>query len=167
MANTKVKLSTSMGVITIELSDDKAPVTVENFLAYVNDGFFNGTIFHRVIKGFMIQGGGFNADMSQKETKPSIINEANNGLKNEKGTLSMARTNDPNSATCQFFINHADNEFLNFSGASNPGYAVFAKVVDGIEVVDAIAGVATARKDMHDDVPVETVTIDSAEVVAD
>ena len=167
MANTKVKLATSKGDIVVETNDQEAPVTVENFLGYVKDGFYDGTIFHRVISGFMIQGGGFTPDMAQKETKDPIINEADNGLKNERGTLSMARTNDPNSATCQFFINHADNEFLNFAGPGNPGYAVFAKVVEGIEVVDAIAAVATTRKGMYDDVPAETVSIDSATVVTE
>ena len=167
MADTKVKLTTSKGDITIELNEEKAPISSSNFLEYVKDGFFDGTVFHRVIKGFMVQGGGMIADMSQKETRKPIKNEADNGLKNERGTLAMARTNDPDSATSQFFINHADNEFLNYAGASNPGYAVFAKVIDGLDVVDAIAGTATTRKGMYDDVPVETVEITSASVVED
>ena len=165
MADTQVKLTTSKGDITIELNEEKAPISSGNFLEYVKDGFFDGTVFHRVIKGFMVQGGGMIADMSQKSTRKPIKNEADNGLKNERGTLAMARTNDPDSATSQFFINHADNEFLNFAGASNPGYAVFAKVVDGLDVVDAIADAATTRKGMYDDVPVETVEITSASVV--
>jgi len=165
MANTMVKLKTTKGEITIELDEKKAPVTTANFIQYVNDGFYSGTVFHRVINGFMIQCGGMIADMSQKETHDPIVNEANNGLKNDRGTLAMARTNDPNSATAQFFINHKDNDFLNYVGPSNPGYAVFGKVTDGMDVVDAIAEVETGRSGMHDDVPKETIAIEFAEVI--
>lgn len=154
-------LSTSLGDITIELFDAEAPVTVENFLQYVDDGFFDGTIFHRVIPGFMLQGGGFTADMKQKKTLPPIKNEAGNGLKNGRGTLSMARTQEINSATSQFFINLKDNTFLDH-GTRDFGYAVFAKVTDGMEVVDRIAEVATGNKGMHQDVPLEPVVILSA-----
>ena len=161
----KVEMKTSMGTMTIELDEEKAPVTVENFVGYAKDGFFDGTIFHRVINGFMIQGGGMNPDLSQKEDKDPIVNEANNGLKNDKGTLAMARTNDPNSATSQFFINHADNAFLNYSGEANPGYAVFGKVVDGMDVVEAIANVKTGRSGMYDDVPSEAVVIESVSIL--
>jgi peptidyl-prolyl cis-trans isomerase B (cyclophilin B) len=165
MSNTIVKLKTTKGDITVELDEEKAPVTTANFIQYVNDGFFAGTIFHRVINGFMVQCGGMIADMSQKETRDPIVNEGNNGLKNDLGTLAMARTNDPNSATGQFFINHKDNDFLNYSGPGNPGYAVFGKVTDGMDVVNAIAEVETGRSGMHDDVPTETITIESAEVI--
>lgn len=158
---TKVEMKTSMGSMTIELDEEKAPITVANFVAYANDGFYDGTIFHRVINGFMVQGGGMNPDMSQKENKDPIVNEADNGLKNDKGTLAMARTNDPNSATSQFFINHADNAFLNYANKANPGYAVFGKVVDGMDVVEAIANVKTG----NDDVPNETVVIESVKVI--
>jgi peptidyl-prolyl cis-trans isomerase A (cyclophilin A) len=157
-------LSTSLGDITIELFDAEAPVTVENFLQYVDDGFFDGTIFHRVIPGFMLQGGGFTADMKEKKNRPPIKNEAGNGLKNERGTLSMARTQEINSATSQFFINIKDNAFLDH-GARDFGYAVFAKVTDGMEIVDQIASVATGSKGMHQDVPVEPVVILSAKRV--
>lgn len=160
-----VKLETSKGDITIELNEEVAPISAENFLAYVTDGHFDGTIFHRVINGFMIQCGGFTPDMDQKPTKSPIVNEANNGLKNDKGTLAMARTNDPDSATSQFFINHADNSFLNYQGPSNPGYAVFGKVTDGLEVVEEIATVETGNKGGHQDVPIETVEMISATVV--
>jgi peptidyl-prolyl cis-trans isomerase B (cyclophilin B) len=165
MANAIVKLTTTKGEITIELDEEKAPVTAANFIQYVNDGFYSGTIFHRVINGFMIQCGGMIADMSQKDTRDPIVNEASNGLKNERGTLAMARTNDPNSATAQFFINHKDNDFLNYTGPGNPGYAVFGKVTDGMDVVEAIAEVETGRSGMHDDVPKETISIESAEVI--
>ena len=160
-----VKLQTSKGDMTIELNDEAAPISVENFLAYVTDDHFNGTIFHRVINGFMIQGGGFTPEMKQKPTKSPIVNEASNGLKNDKGTLAMARTNDPDSATSQFFINHADNSFLNYQGPGNPGYAVFGKVTDGLEVMEDIANVETGNNGPHQDVPVETVKIISATVV--
>jgi peptidyl-prolyl cis-trans isomerase B (cyclophilin B) len=162
-----VKLETSMGEITIELYPDKAPATVANFLQYVKDGFFNGTIFHRVIPTFMIQGGGFDAQMNQKPTKAPIKNEADNGLKNEAYTVAMARTNVPDSATAQFFINVADNQFLNHT-AKTPqgwGYAVFGKVVKGQEVVDKIKAVPTGNKGMLQNVPVEPVTIIKATVV--
>ncbi|HGX93961.1 MAG TPA: peptidyl-prolyl cis-trans isomerase [Candidatus Tenderia sp.] len=156
-----VIFSTNMGDITIELFPEEAPVTVENFLKYVDDGFFDGTIFHRVIPGFMIQGGGFTADMAQKPTREAIKNEADNGLKNERGTLSMARTNVVDSATSQFFLNVADNAFLDH-GSRDFGYAVFAKVVDGMDVADQIAAVKTGNKGGHQDVPVEPVIINSA-----
>jgi cyclophilin family peptidyl-prolyl cis-trans isomerase len=162
---TKVKLTTTKGDIIVELNDEKAPVTVANFLQYTKDSFYDGTVFHRVIKDFMVQGGGMTPDMESKKNNDSIVNEASNGLKNDKGTLAMARTNDPNSATSQFFINHKDNDFLNYSGPSNPGYAVFGKVVEGMDVVDAIANVPTTRKGMYDDVPSETMAIESATVV--
>jgi peptidyl-prolyl cis-trans isomerase A (cyclophilin A) len=154
-------LSTSLGDITIELFDAEAPVTVENFLQYVDDGFFNDTIFHRVIPGFVLQGGGFTTDMQEKETRPPIKNEAGNGLKNKRGALSMARTQEINSATSQFFINLKDNTFLDH-GTRDFGYAVFAKVTDGMEIVDRIAAVATGNAGMHQDVPLEPVVILSA-----
>ena len=155
-----VLISTSSGDIKLELYEKKAPITVANFLSYASDGFYDGTIFHRVINNFMIQGGGFTADMSQKPTKPPIKNEADNGLKNERGTIAMARTAVVDSATSQFFINHKDNAFLD-NGARDFGYAVFGKVVDGMEVVDKIAAVRTKAGD----VPVETVTIVSVKKV--
>lgn len=156
-----VTLETSHGNIAIELDEDKAPVTVENFLGYVRDGFYDGTIFHRVIKGFMIQGGGFNDQMIQKMGKDPIKNEANNGLVNDRGTIAMARTSDPNSATSQFFINHKDNHFLNHSAptAQGWGYCVFGKVTEGLDVLDAIAGVQTTNRAGHADVPVDVVVI--------
>jgi peptidyl-prolyl cis-trans isomerase B (cyclophilin B) len=159
-----VELQTSAGTIRLELDDAKAPKTVANFLAYVNKGHYDGTIFHRVIKSFMIQGGGMNADMSQKPTDATIPNEANNGLKNMKYTVAMARTNAPHSASAQFFINTKDNDFLNFTSetASGWGYAVFGKVVAGQDVVDALEKVRTGRKGFHDDVPVDTVLIEKA-----
>ncbi|MCK4753098.1 MAG: peptidyl-prolyl cis-trans isomerase [Planctomycetes bacterium] len=162
----KVKLVTSKGDIVIELDEKLAPVTTANFLRYVEEGFFAGTIFHRVMADFMIQGGGFTEDMGQKSPHEPIINEASNGLKNDKGTIAMARTNNPNSATAQFFINHKDNGFLNYVEGVNPGYAVFGKVVEGMDVVDAIAAVETTRKGPHSDVPAEPVVIKSAEVVS-
>lgn len=161
-----VKLETSMGDIVIELNEEAAPITVKNFLQYIEEGFFDGTIFHRVIPDFMIQGGGFTADMVEKQTHAPITNEAANGLKNQRGTIAMARTNDPDSATSQFFINHKDNDFLNYAGQSKPGYAVFGKVVEGLEIVDKIAAVKTARKGPHSDVPVEAVVIKSAKLVS-
>lgn len=154
-------LTTSLGDITIELFDAEAPITTENFLQYVDDGFFDGTIFHRVIPGFMIQGGGFAADMKEKANRPPIKNEAGNGLKNKRGTLSMARTQEVNSATSQFFINLKDNAFLDH-GTRDFGYAVFAKVTDGMEIVDRIASVKTGNKGMHQDVPLDPVVILSA-----
>ena len=163
----RVKLATSMGDIVIELNEDAAPVSVKNFLRYTKEGFYNGTIFHRVMANFMIQGGGFSADMVQKPTHEPIINEANNGLKNDRGTIAMARTDNPNSATCQFFINHTDNDSLNYGGPDKAGYAVFGKVVEGMDVVDKIASVQTANKGQSADVPVEAIVIESAEVVPD
>jgi peptidyl-prolyl cis-trans isomerase B (cyclophilin B) len=163
-----VELTTSAGVIRLELDDAKAPQSVANFLAYVNKGHYDGTVFHRVIKGFMVQGGGMTADMKQKPTDGPIRNEANNGLKNEKYTVAMARTNDPHSATAQFFINTKDNTFLNFTAESPSGwgYAVFGKVVAGQDVVDTIEKVRTGNKGFHDDVPLEAVTIDKATEIA-
>jgi peptidyl-prolyl cis-trans isomerase B (cyclophilin B) len=154
----------TQGVITLELDAEKAPKTVENFLSYVNQGFYNGTIFHRVIKNFMIQGGGFTTDMQQKETHAPIENEAKNGLKNDAYTIAMARTGDPHSATAQFFINTVSNDFLNHTSPSAQGwgYAVFGKVVQGQDVVDSIKKVRTTRKGYHDDVPYDLVVIDKA-----
>ena len=165
-ANPKVVLETSMGRIVVELDAAKAPKTVANFLGYVKSGHDDGTVFHRVIPGFMIQGGGMTADMGEKKTGAPIPNEADNGLKNERGTLAMARTSDPNSATAQFFINTVDNKFLNHSGKTMQGwgYAVFGKVVEGMETVDKIAGVKTGNKGPYQNVPVEPVTIVKATV---
>lgn len=165
--NPKVLLQTNKGAITIELDAEKAPKTVANFLNYVNDGFYDGTIFHRVINNFMIQGGGFDANMKQKETNAPIENEANNGLKNDRYTLAMARTNDPHSATAQFFINVSDNDFLNHTNPTPNGwgYAVFGRVIDGTDVVDSIKGVKTGNKGFHQDVPSEDVIIESASVI--
>jgi peptidyl-prolyl cis-trans isomerase B (cyclophilin B) len=159
-----VRMDTSAGSIRIELDDDKTPLSAANFLEYVNKGHYDGTVFHRVIKGFMIQGGGFEPGMKQKPTAAPIRNEAGNGLKNRHYTLAMARTNDPHSATAQFFINTADNEFLDFraENASGWGYAVFGRVVEGSEVIDAIERVQTGRKGFHDDVPLEDVRIERA-----
>lgn len=165
--NPRVLLSTSSGDITLELDATKAPATTQNFLGYVESSFFDGTIFHRVIPGFMIQGGGFTSDMQQKPTNRPISNEAANGLKNNRGTVAMARTSDPQSATCQFFINLVDNGFLNHT-APNPngwGYAVFGKVVEGMDAVDAIAQVRTGRSGPHSDVPMEPVVIERATLV--
>ncbi len=156
-----VIFSTSMGDITIELLSEEAPITTKNFLEYVDAGFFDGTIFHRVIPGFVIQGGGFTEDMNQKETRAPIKNEADNGVKNSRGTLSMARTSDINSATSQFFINLKDNAFLDHGGRDF-GYAVFAKVVEGMDVVDKIAGVKTGDRGHHSDVPMEAVVTNTA-----
>jgi peptidyl-prolyl cis-trans isomerase B (cyclophilin B) len=165
----RVKLETTMGDIILELDSDLAPRTVENFIQYVKDGFYDGTIFHRVIKGFMIQGGGLSASMSQKPTRPPISNEADNGVKNERGTIAMARTPDPDSATAQFFINTVDNSFLDFS-AKTPegwGYCVFGKVTDGMDTVDAIEGVRTTMKKGMQDVPETQVVITRAFVLED
>jgi cyclophilin family peptidyl-prolyl cis-trans isomerase len=162
-----VKLETSMGNIVIELNEQAAPVTVKNFLGYVEESFFDGTIFHRVIPGFMIQGGGFTTEMEQKETREAIINEAANGLKNERGTIAMARQNDPDSATCQFFINHRDNGSLDYVENGKPGYTVFGKVIEGMDVVDAIASVVTTTRMGYNDVPVNPVVIKSARVVSE
>ena len=162
-----VKLHTNHGIITIQLNAEKAPITVKNFLDYVNDGFYSGTIFHRVIDGFMIQGGGFEPGMKQKAVKAPIQNEAANGLKNDNYTVAMARTGDPHSATAQFFINVTDNSFLNYT-ASNPqgfGYCVFGKVVEGMDVVDKIRKVKTANRGGHEKVPLEDVVITKAEAV--
>lgn len=156
-----VILRTNFGPISIELFHDRAPITVENFLSYVDEGFLDGTIFHRVIPGFVIQGGGFTKEMERKETRPPIRNEADNGLKNERGTLSMARTQDINSATSQFFINLQDNGILDH-GSRDFGYAVFGKVIEGMDVVDRIAAVPTGSHRQHRDVPVDPVVIESA-----
>ncbi|MEU3567572.1 peptidylprolyl isomerase [Kitasatospora sp. NPDC036755] len=163
----KVKLSTNHGDIVLRLDADKAPATVENFLQYVRDGFYDGTVFHRVIDNFMVQGGGLEPGMKQKKTRASIQNEADNGLKNTKYSVAMARTGDPHSATAQFFINVADNAFLNHSGknAQGWGYAVFGEVVEGRDVVDAIKAVPTGSKSGHQDVPKDDVVITKAEVV--
>ena len=161
-----VKMSTTKGDLRLELDDEKAPVTVANFLSYVNKGFYDGTIFHRVIRNFMIQGGGFEAGMKQKPTDAPIKNEAKNGLKNDKYTLSMARTGDPHSATGQFFINTTNNGFLNNAEAQDGwGYAVFGKVVEGMDVVDQLGAVKTGRKGFHDDVPLDDIQIVKAEEV--
>ncbi len=165
MANPQVELHIKdLGVITLELDDEKAPISAANFLEYVKSGHYDNTIFHRVINGFMIQGGGFEPGMKQKPTGAEIKNEANNKLRNEQYTIAMARTSAPHSATAQFFINVADNEFLNFKSEtpSGWGYAVFGKVVKGTEIVDKIRGVKTGRKGYHDDVPVTDVVIEKA-----
>ena len=161
--NPVVVIKTSVGDITVELFQNKAPKSVENFLAYAESGYYNGTIFHRVIKGFMIQGGGFTPDMTRKPTKSPIQNEANNGLKNTRGTLAMARTSDVNSATSQFFINTVDNTGLDYRGSTPDayGYAVFGKVTDGMDVVDKIERTATGTKGSYRDVPLQTVLIQS------
>jgi peptidyl-prolyl cis-trans isomerase B (cyclophilin B) len=157
-----VEMTTSMGAIRIELDDEKAPQSVSNFLAYAAKGHYDGTVFHRVIKGFMIQGGGFAPGMKQKDAGEPIANEANNGLKNTKYTLAMARTSAPHSATAQFFINAKDNDFLDFKSESPQGwgYAVFGRVVSGNDVIDRIEGVRTGRSGFHDDVPLEDVLIE-------
>ncbi|WP_374399133.1 peptidylprolyl isomerase [Niveibacterium sp.] len=162
-----IKLHTSLGVITLELDAEKAPKTVKNFIEYVESGHYNGTIFHRVIDGFMVQGGGMTPDMQQKPTRDTIENEANNGLKNERGTIAMARTQAPHSASAQFFINVADNEFLNYRSPDLQGwgYCVFGKVVEGMDVVDKIRTVKTGRRGFFQDVPNEDVIIERAEVV--
>ena len=162
-----IKLSTNKGDITIELDHEKAPKTAANFQQYVEEGFYDGTIFHRVIDGFMIQGGGFTPDMEQKTTREPIENEADNGLTNEVGTLAMARTMDPHSASSQFFINVKDNGFLNHSGKTSQGwgYAVFGKVVGGMDAVDAIKTTKTGSAAGHQDVPVEPIVIESASIV--
>ena len=164
-ANPQLEVKTSQGTITIELYQDKAPKSVENFLQYAKDDFFNGTVFHRVIPGFMIQGGGFTADLKQKDTRAQIQNEAKNGLKNETGTLAMARTNDPHSATAQFFINLKDNSFLDYPGRDGWGYAVFGKVVQGLDVVQKIATVPTSNAGPHQNVPTTPVLIESVKLL--
>jgi len=163
----KVKLTTSMGNIVIQLNTEKAPISTKNFLTYVKEGFYDGTIFHRVIPDFMAQGGGFDADFKQKEVHAAIKNEADNGLKNTRGTLAMARTSDPDSATAQFFINYKENSFLDYSSptSSGWGYAVFAEVVEGMEFVDAMAGKATTTKNGHQNVPKENIMIEKAEII--
>ncbi|MFN7095662.1 MAG: peptidylprolyl isomerase [Burkholderiales bacterium] len=163
----KAVLNTNYGTIEIELNVEKAPLTVANFVDYAKSGHYDGTIFHRIIDNFMIQGGGFDPQMNQKATKAEIQNEANNGLKNDKYTIAMARTMAPHSASSQFFINVADNDFLNFTGENlhGWGYAVFGKVTTGTEVVDKIKTVKTARKGMHDDVPIEPVLIETVTIV--
>ena len=166
-ANPKVKLQTNHGDMLVELNAEKAPKTVENFITYVKDGFFDGTIFHRVINNFMIQGGGFEPGMKQKDTRDNVENEANNGLRNNRYTLAMARTSDPHSATAQFFINVADNDFLNHTAPTSNGwgYAVFGEVIEGTDVVDKIKTVKTGTKGFHQDVPVEDVIIEKATLV--
>ena len=163
-AGPKVEMQTNLGRIVIELDEAKAPATVKNFVAYVNEGFHNGTVFHRVIPNFMIQGGGMTADMKEKKTRASIKNEADNGLTNQKYTIAMARTGDPHSATAQFFINSKDNAFLNHKAPSGSawGYCVFGKVIEGQDVVDAIEKVKTHTAGFHEDVPVEAVVIEKA-----
>lgn len=164
-----ITLHTNYGDISIELDFDKAPISAKNFLQYCRDDFYNGTIFHRVIDGFMIQGGGMDENMKQKSTREPIENEADNGLANDIGTLAMARTNDPHSATAQFFINVSDNQFLNHRG-KNPqgwGYAVFGKVTDGLDTVNRIKGVATGNQGFHQDVPLEAVIIESVTISGD
>jgi len=164
---TKVKFQTTLGDFIIELDAEKAPITVKNFITYVEEGFFNGTIFHRIIPGFMAQGGGFDTSFVQKETHGMIKNEADNGLKNDRGTLAMARTPAPDSATAQFFINYKDNDFLNYSAPTQNGwgYAVFAKVVEGMDIVDEMANQATGNKNGHQDVPKTDIIIEKAEIV--
>lgn len=166
-SHSKVKLTTNLGSIVIQLEDAKAPATVANFLDYVKQGFYNGTIFHRVIKGFMAQGGGFDSSFSQKTTGAPIKNEADNGLKNKRGSIAMARTSDPNSATAQFFINYKDNSFLDYTAPNVQGwgYAVFGEVVEGMDVVDAMAQQPTGNRGMHQDVPKTDIVIEKAEIV--
>jgi peptidyl-prolyl cis-trans isomerase B (cyclophilin B) len=163
----KVKLTTTLGQIVIQLNTEKAPVSSENFLTYVKDGFYNGTIFHRVIKGFMAQGGGFDTHFTQKTTRAAIKNEADNGLANNRGTIAMARTSDPNSATAQFFINYQANGFLNHTSPTPNGwgYAVFGEVVEGMDVVDAMANQPTGNRGGHQDVPKTDIVIEKAEVL--
>ena len=167
MSNPHIKFETSLGNFTAELYSDKAPKSVENFVSYVNAGFYDGTIYHRVIPNFMIQGGGMNPDMSEKTNNAAIENEADNGLKNTKGTLAMARTNDPHSATSQFFVNAKDNAFLDHTAknAQGWGYAVFGEVIEGIEVVDAIEKVKTGNNGSHTDVPLEAVVMNKVTVI--
>jgi cyclophilin family peptidyl-prolyl cis-trans isomerase len=162
-----VKLQTSMGNIVLELNAKAAPVTVKNFLEYVDEGFYDGTIFHRVIPNFMIQGGGFTSELQEKQTRDPIVNEANNGLGNNRGAIAMARKPDPDSATCQFYINHRNNAFLNYTNTSKPGYAVFGKVIEGMDTVDAIASVKTTTQKGYQNVPVNPILIKSARIVSD
>ena len=169
MAMTRVLMKTLLGDMTLELDADKAPATVANFVEYAQNGHYDGTIFHRVINNFMVQGGGFDTDMRQKGTNAPIQNEANNGLKNDRGTIAMARTMDPHSATAQFFINVSDNDFLNFSGENMQGwgYAVFGRVVDGEDVLDKIRVVPTGSQAGHQDVPTDPIVIESVTVLSD
>ena len=169
MAMTRVLMKTLLGDMTLELDADKAPVTVANFVEYAQSGHYDGTIFHRVINNFMVQGGGFDTDMGQKDTNAPIQNEANNGLKNDRGAIAMARTMDPHSATAQFFINVSDNDFLNFSGENMQGwgYAVFGRVVEGEDVLDKIRGVPTGSQAGHQDVPNDPIVIESVTVLSD
>jgi len=169
MSAAHILMNTTVGPMTLELDTDKAPKTVENFLSYVTNGHYDGTIFHRVIDNFMIQGGGFTTDMEQKSTQAPIENEANNGLKNARGTIAMARTQDPHSATAQFFINVSENDFLNHTGENMQGwgYAVFGKITDGEDVLDKIRGVQTGNQAGHQDVPLEPIIIESVTVVSD
>ncbi len=164
---TKVKLTTSMGDIVIQVKGKSAPISSENFLTYVKEGFYDGTVFHRIIPDFMAQGGGFDSDMKQKKVRAAIKNEANNGVKNTRGTLAMARTSDPDSATAQFFINYKDNSFLDYtsSTAQGWGYAVFAEVIEGMDVVDKMAKAPTATRGGHQDVPKENIVIKKAEII--
>ena len=164
---TKVKMTTSLGAFIIEVNNEKAPITAENFLTYVKEGFYTNTVFHRIIPGFMAQGGGFDTDFNEKTTHASIKNEADNGLKNNRATLAMARTNVPDSASSQFFINYKDNDFLNFSSptAQGWGYAVFAEVIEGMDVLDAMAKQPTGSKGHHQDVPTTNIVIEKAEIV--
>ena len=168
MSSTVIEMKTTFGVITLELDAEKAPKTVENFVRYSTEGFYDGTIFHRVIDNFMIQGGGFDADMQQKESGEPIENEADNGLKNDRGTIAMARTMDPHSATAQFFLNVKDNDFLNHSGKNMQGwgYTVFGKVTAGDDVLDKIRSVETGNKSGHQDVPKDSIVIESVTVTA-
>jgi peptidyl-prolyl cis-trans isomerase A (cyclophilin A) len=161
----KVKFQTTLGDFVVEVYPDKSPKTVENFLQYVKDKFYDGTVFHRVIDGFMVQGGGFNTDMTQKATREPIVLEAKNGLKNDRGTIAMARTSNPNSATAQFFINVVDNNNLNAPSPDGNGYAVFGKVVQGMDIVDKIRVAPTANKGMFQNVPVTPILINSATLV--
>ncbi len=169
MAMTRVLIKTLLGDMTLELDADKAPATVANFVDYAQSGHYDGTIFHRVINNFMVQGGGFDTDMRQKGTNAPIQNEANNGLKNDRGTIAMARTMDPHSATAQFFINVSDNDFLNFSGENMQGwgYAVFGRVVEGEDVLDKIRVVPTGSQAGHQDVPTDPIVIESVTVLSD
>ncbi|MAA84766.1 MAG: cyclophilin [Halieaceae bacterium] len=169
MAAVHILMTTTVGTMTLELDTDSAPKTVENFLSYVASGHYDGTIFHRVIDNFMIQGGGFSTDMEQKSTQAPIENEANNGLKNARGTIAMARTQDPHSATAQFFINVSENDFLNHTGENMQGwgYAVFGKVTEGEDVLDKIRGVQTGNQGGHQDVPLEPIIIESVTVVSE
>ena len=168
MAMTRVLMKTLLGDMTLELDGDNAPATVENFVEYAQSGHYDGTIFHRVINNFMVQGGGFDTDMRQKGTNAPIQNEANNGLMNDRGTIAMARTMDPHSATAQFFINVSDNDFLNFSGENMQGwgYAVFGRVVDGEDVLDKIRVVPTGSQAGHQDVPIDPIVIESVTVLS-